>query len=164
MEKPRWVKLLLNFCLFFFDTDDLIVRNYGHGLHCTISEIFTAHGNEIFYQWETQILRTLPSNDCVVALGGGTVMYEEAYQEIQNQGLLVFLSLPLPIIYKRLQARGLPERLKKAKSKEHLEAILQARIEHMKKISNYIFPVDNVNLSNPDSVKKTCEALYALLI
>ncbi|AGW38173.1 shikimate kinase [Chlamydia pecorum] len=147
----------------FFDLDDLIIKNYGEGIHTTTAKMFLAYGNATFCHWEAQILHSIPDYNSVVALGGGTLMHNETYQEIRNKGPLVFLSLPLPIVKQRLQTRGLPEKLKEEQAQSSLEEALKKRIEHMKTLATHTFLMDTVILSDPHSLTDACAALRTLL-
>ncbi|WP_117274479.1 shikimate kinase [Chlamydia poikilotherma] len=144
----------------FFDIDDLIVSNYGNELYSSGCEIFQAVGDEVFASLEIEALRSLPLDNSVVALGGGTIMHQEACTIIKNRGILIYLSLPLVEIHKRLLKRGLPERLKRA---TNVEEILQQRIDHMQRVANYSFPLDDVDLLDEHSLLSACKSLNTLL-
>ncbi len=90
-------------------------------------------------------------------------MYEHSCQVIKNRGTLVFLSLELPLVYKRLEERGLPERLKEATKRKPLSEILTERVDRMKEIADYIFPVDHVDYSSESALEQACRDLITLL-
>ncbi|WP_375793102.1 shikimate kinase [Chlamydia sp. 12-01] len=144
----------------FFDVDDLIVSNYGNKLYSSACEIFQAVGEEKFTSLEIEALHSLPLDNDIVALGGGTIMHQKAYDIIKDRGTLVYLSLPITEIYKRLLKRGLPERLKRA---PNVEEILQQRIDHMQRVANYSFPLDHVDLLDEHSLLSACKSLNTLL-
>ncbi|AEB55733.1 MULTISPECIES: shikimate kinase [Chlamydia] len=144
----------------FFDVDDLIVMNYGNKLHSSACEIFQAVGEQEFTKLEIEALRSISLDNSVTALGGGTIMHQEACDIIKNRGLLVYLSLPIAQICERLLKRGLPERLKQA---PNMEEILQQRIERMQRICDYHFPLDEVDLLDERSLLSACESLNTLL-
>ncbi|WP_100934106.1 shikimate kinase [Candidatus Chlamydia corallus] len=147
----------------FYDLDDLVLSNYGGELYSTSTEIYNAYGDLGFSECEAHVLESLPLEDCVISLGGGTLMYEHSCQVIKNRGTLVFLSLELPLVYKRLEERGLPERLKEATKRKPLSEILTERVDRMKEIADYIFPVDHVDYSSESALEQACRDLITLL-
>ncbi|AAD19175.1 shikimate kinase [Chlamydia pneumoniae TW-183] len=147
----------------FYDLDDLIVSNYSSALYSSSAEIYKAYGDQKFSECEARILETLPPEDALISLGGGTLMYEASYRAIQTRGALVFLSVELPLIYERLEKRGLPERLKEAMKTKPLSEILTERIDRMKEIADYIFPVDHVDHSSKSSLEQASQDLITLL-
>lgn len=144
----------------FFDIDDLIVSNYSNKLYSSAREVFQAVGEKEFASLEVQALLALPPNHSIIALGGGTIMHQEAFDIIKNKGTLVYLSLPITDIYKRLLQRGLPARFEKAAS---VKEVLQQRINRMQCIADYHFPLNHVNLLDEHSLSSACESLNTLL-
>lgn len=82
------------------DSDEEIEKRAG----CSIQEIFLRHGEAVFRQWESQVLRELVTKrHTVLALGGGVVLLPE------NRRLLaplatVWLTAPASVLYERLAA------------------------------------------------------------
>ncbi len=76
----------------FYDLDDLIEEEQDR----TISEIFESQGEEHFRKLESDtLLRNQPSEPCVMALGGGTFVSDINRDYISEQGVSVWLKIPL---------------------------------------------------------------------
>ena len=71
----------------FLDTDELVERAAG----MKISEIFARVGEPPFRQREREAIQTLPTQRCVVALGGGAVVSAENRRALREKGTLVWL-------------------------------------------------------------------------
>lgn len=83
----------------FFDTDSLIEKVAGK----TIPEIFAEDGEESFREWEALVLSDISAyTKLVVATGGGIVMRQMNWSYLQN-GLVIWLDVPVDVLVKRLQ-------------------------------------------------------------
>lgn len=98
----------------FVDTDDLVESYYrdiyGEKLNCR--EIFTRHGTEFFRKLEletvSQLQTELKPESWVVGLGGGLPMNPPVRAILPQLGTLVYLKVEPEIIFRRIQANGLP--------------------------------------------------------
>jgi shikimate kinase len=83
----------------FFDTDAVIEQAAGQ----TIAEIFATAGEPSFRELETQVLAELSAyRRLTIATGGGIVLQQRNWSYLQ-QGLVVWLDVPIAQIYERLQ-------------------------------------------------------------
>jgi shikimate kinase len=69
----------------------------------TIRQIFADDGEPAFRDLESSVLRDLATFGGVVATGGGVVLRPEN-REILKQGLVVWLTAPAEVIWRRMQA------------------------------------------------------------
>ena len=84
----------------FFDTDTLIEQVANQ----SIPRLFEQEGELAFRTLETQVLaRLCPYQRLVVATGGGIVTKQENWSYLQ-QGLVIWLDVPLTHLYDRLCA------------------------------------------------------------
>lgn len=84
----------------FFDSDRLIEKVAGQ----SITEIFAAAGEPGFRDLESQVLEQLCAyTQSVIATGGGIVVAPKNWSYLQ-QGLVVWLDTPVPVIAQRLAA------------------------------------------------------------
>jgi len=91
----------------FMDLDEDVERRAG----MSVREIFERQGEPAFRQMEHEALRaTLDVADVVVALGGGTMVFEGNFRLIQAGGLSVWLNLPFATIAGRVGALGKSDR------------------------------------------------------
>jgi len=105
----------------FYDLDDLIEEEQGR----TISEIFESQGEEHFRKLESDTLvQTLPSEPCVMALGGGTFVSRVNRDYISKHGISVWLKIPLELARGRCRdSRHRPL----ARDPEQWESLFQRR-------------------------------------
>jgi Shikimate kinase len=82
----------------FVDTDLLIIKEEGKKLVEIIEEI----GNEGFNKVEENLCATLHVKHSVIATGGSVVYGPRAMQNLRNEGMVVFLDVPLGEIEKRI--------------------------------------------------------------
>lgn len=108
----------------FFDTDTLIEQV----AHCSIPEIFAQMGEAGFRDLEAQVLAQLaPYQRLVVATGGGIVMRRANWGQLQ-QGLVVWLDVPVPMLYDRLKDEASQRPLLQTPDPQAtLEALMQQR-------------------------------------
>ena len=85
----------------FLDLDDFINEREG----MTISEIFSKYGESGFRQRENRALQEiLSTEDAVLALGGGTVLFQNNIAVLHRSGArIVLLDAPLPVLQRRLR-------------------------------------------------------------
>ncbi|HXA02000.1 MAG TPA: shikimate kinase [Cytophagaceae bacterium] len=121
------------------DTDDVICKKEG----CSIEEIFANKGEDYFRKIESNILKeVIQTNNAIISTGGGTPCFFDNMEVINQNGLSVFLNIPLKDITKRLlesveknrpliQGKN-PEQVQKflmEKLKERISFYNQANIE-----------------------------------
>jgi shikimate kinase len=84
----------------FFDLDREVEFLEG----CSIQELFDLRGEEQFRRIEGEVLKKLClSNDSfVLSTGGGTPCYNDQMKYMNEQGLTVYLNVPLDILMERL--------------------------------------------------------------
>jgi shikimate kinase len=102
------------------DTDEEIIRIKNK----SITDIFNDEGEPAFRRYENEVLRNLPSKDCIVTTGGGIIKSEENRLWLKENGLVVFLDATPDEIVNRLmddQSRPLLIGDKKAKISQMLE-------------------------------------------
>jgi len=71
----------------------------------TVQSLFENFGEAAFRKMEQTCLNEILKNESnsVVALGGGTVCFENNLEKIKNNGLLIFIDLPAIALAQRLQ-------------------------------------------------------------
>lgn len=70
----------------------------------SINDIFKVKGETYFRNLETKVLKSLvKKSNTVIALGGGTVCYNQNLEFLKDKGTLVYLELPLKTILGRLR-------------------------------------------------------------
>jgi shikimate kinase len=105
----------------FIDTDDVIEKQSN----MSIKDIFSTYGEGHFRLLEKQVIDQLVDlDDCVVAIGGGAIMYHNNLQTLKRLGVTVLLDTPLQQIITNLKGKFRPlvgNTIEEDKMKELLE-------------------------------------------
>ncbi|MDF2531376.1 MAG: Shikimate kinase [Clostridia bacterium] len=89
----------------FIDTDDVIEKQNNQ----LIKDIFSSYGEAHFRLLEKQAIDQLVGLDnCVIAIGGGAVMYHDNLDTLKRVGTTVFLDAPLQKIIMNLKGKFRP--------------------------------------------------------
>lgn len=83
----------------FTDTDLIIQRETGKSL----CEIIEADGTESFLETENRIILSQDFHNCVIATGGSAVYGKEAMDKLKEISTVVYLSLPVEELEKRIK-------------------------------------------------------------
>ena len=86
------------------DTDHVIESAYGVRLQAITDRL----GKEEFIDLEMQAIMSLRVRRMVVSTGGSVVYREPAMRYLQEQGPVIYLAVPLPVILERIARK--PER------------------------------------------------------
>lgn len=109
----------------FLDTDVLLQARLGR----PIPQIFQIYGEETFRDHESSVLRNLEPGLTVLATGGGIVLREENWIEMERLGTTVFLNCPFDVLKDRLeQSKRKRPLLQTENWEQRLEALLEARM------------------------------------
>lgn len=82
-----------------YDTDQQIEEREGK----TIAAIFAEDGERHFRDLETEMLKRLPKEDCIITTGGGIILKEENRKWMKANGLSIYLHCDPDEIAKRLE-------------------------------------------------------------
>ena len=83
----------------FIDTDNVFEKKYKLG----IDTFFSKYGEDLFRKLEHEILlSTFSKKHCIVSTGGGMPCYLDSIQQINNNGLSVYLQMNEKAILSRL--------------------------------------------------------------
>lgn len=86
----------------FVDLDEQLERAENQ----PIAQIFQEKGESYFRELEARELRSLPGEqNTVVATGGGTPCFYENMAWINENGLSIYLEVPLEVLVQRLQSQ-----------------------------------------------------------
>jgi 3-dehydroquinate synthase len=111
----------------FFDLDMQIEQAYG----APVWKIFSVEGEAGFRKRETETLRRLvEAKPGIVALGGGSLLNPVNRTLSENNGHIVVLHAPLPVIQTRLESNENQRPLLAGDLKSKLENLLTGRAEH----------------------------------
>lgn len=106
------------------DTDEEVVRRHG----LSIATVFTRYGEERFREWEAEIALELAMlRNLVVATGGGTLMNDQVFKELNVFGFTAYLRWPFEKLYECIIKNGKHRPLVEHYGKEGLRELLANR-------------------------------------
>jgi len=138
-------KLARNLNYDFLDLDDAFEEKYK----ISIQNFFEKYGEELFRKLEFQLLVTTFSLDnVVISTGGGTVVYEDAMELMNENGLTVYLEMPLDAIVKRLKKVKKKRPLIHGKKNTDMERVISQRMKE--RLPYYRKAKINLNVTDLD--------------
>lgn len=122
----KWLAKQLNWD--FIDLDSLIEQELGKH----VSEIFDEHGEEVFRQLESEVLKkTKKMSSSVISCGGGTPSWGNNMDWLLANGLTVYLNTPVEMITGRImrnsEKRPLFQGLEESQISSKLYSISESR-------------------------------------
>ncbi|MDE6535378.1 MAG: shikimate kinase [Muribaculaceae bacterium] len=113
----------------FIDLDHYIENRF----HATISELFASRGEEGFRRIEAAMLDEVSQmTDVVIACGGGTPCFFNNMDLMNERGLTVWLTTPLPRLFERLQRNRAKRPILADKTDEELMEFITRALEERK--------------------------------
>ncbi len=113
----------------FYDLDEYI----EHQENKSISDLFESEGEAAFREKETKYLKQLlfDESGIVIALGGGTVCFNNMLEFANLNGILIYISLPASALVQRLSSkknsRPLLKNLNESQLQEFVTTLLNSR-------------------------------------
>ena len=135
----------------FVDTDLIIQKKYKMSL----CDIITERGSEAFIQLENDVIKAERFTNSVVATGGSAVYGEEAMVKLKENAKIVFLTLPIEEIKRRINdihTRGVV-----IKNGATLDDLYAERLPLYKKYAD--ITIDCSNLTAEKCVDKIIESI-----
>ena len=109
----------------FIDLDEVIEKKEG----MTISDIFSARGEDYFRALESECLKSLHSGlNIVVATGGGTPCFFDNMKWMNEHGVTVYLKISVPELVRRLEKEKDHRPLLQAKSNEQFRDFIEEKL------------------------------------
>ena len=129
----------------YYDSDKLIEKK----LNKSINQIFLDHGESYFRNIEEDIvLSLLNKKNCVISLGGGSILSDLTRKAIFINSFSIYLNVDIEILY---------ERLKKSKKRPLINnKNIKEKLIHLTQERNKYYREANLTVNN---LKNTEEAL-----
>lgn len=140
----------------FIDVDELIERSYFAQFSKKYScrEIYKYEGTLFFRSLEKEQIASLNEGNHVIAIGGGAFLEHENIEKLKGLGKIIYLKVPLEILYERSIKNGLPAFLKN-NSFEEFKKIANMRIPLFEKYATTILDINNKSISQIlDEIRK----------
>jgi len=139
----------LNFC--FIDTDEMIQKHTGK----TIATLFKENGEKHFRKIEQKMLNTtLEMENTVIATGGGTAIFHNNMQLMNQNGLTIFLKPSFDVIYNRLYQQKDSRPLLKDINKDQVSEFISLHIKERNRFYREAKIIISPEHTNPNNVKK----------
>jgi shikimate kinase len=107
----------------FLDTDEVITK----AAKLSINEIFAQEGELAFRQLESDVLgQVCAYTKLCIATGGGIILKQENWGKLHH-GLIVWLDVPIDLLYSRLAEDNTRPLLQDPHPKEKLQSLLKQR-------------------------------------
>lgn len=116
-----------------FDTDVEIV----HKEKKTINEIFQSQGEAYFRKLESDVLKEIGNDDCIITTGGGIILKEENRNFLKEKGRVVLLKASIDEIIKRLETDESRPLLQKDK-KQSVITLYNDRLNYYEEVADII--------------------------
>lgn len=143
----------------FVDLDELICEEAG----VTIAEIVSHDGWEGFRAREKAALQAMLSmGNMVVATGGGAIVHEELWPELQKKGPVVWLQLSKEEHYNRLKDDGRDANrpaLLDTDLKDEIERVLDERWSLYQNASSFIIDTEHLSVNDlAELIEENCQS------
>ncbi|MBI5216043.1 MAG: shikimate kinase [Ignavibacteriae bacterium] len=147
-----------------FDSLDLDVE-IEHRVGYSVSEIFEQHGELYFRRLEQELLQEFSTRqNIVVALGGGTVAFENNLEQIKSNGLLVYLEVEPDILLKRIRRKQHRPLLKDSSGAQLPETAMREKIISLLQIREHYYNQADITITMDDSsIALTVDKVVRLL-
>ena len=126
----------------FVDTDLLIQQEEGKKLQYIIDN----QGMDAFLKIEERVLASVDVQDSVISTGGSAVYSEKAMNHLKEDGIIVYLKLPLSEIDRRLKnikTRGIA-----MKPGETLEDLYNYRVPFYEKYADITIDAEDLSIED----------------
>ncbi|MCA0430760.1 MAG: shikimate kinase [Bacteroidetes bacterium] len=130
----------------FIDLDKEIERESNK----SISDIFLNEGENEFRKIETTILNKILelNGNYIIALGGGTICFNNNLQIVKNKASLIYLQMPVKALYSRLKESKTNRPLISNLNDEELLSFIENKLKERENFylqANYIFNALSIN-------------------
>lgn len=129
----------------FVDTDDLFENKYK----ISIENFFTKYDETLFREFEHKVLKsTFDLENSIISTGGGTPCHFNGMEEINKNGISIYLEMSVDTISQRLFDSIKPRPLVKGKTFNELKNEIEIRLPQ--RLETYKEAVIHFDATNPD--------------
>ena len=136
------------------DTDEMIREQFG----ISIPDIFARHGEPVFRDAETALLKTLRGGIAgIVVTGGGIILRTENVQLLRGMGRIVWLDADEEILWQRVSKHSTRPLLQTPDPRARFAELLQERLPLYQSAADY-----RINTTS-NSIAQVTDELIALI-
>lgn len=136
------------------DTDEMIREQFG----ISIPDIFARHGEAVFRDAETALLRRLRRGiGGIVVTGGGTILRIENVQLLRGIGRIVWLDADEQVLWQRVSRHSTRPLLQTPDPRRRFSELLRERLPHYQSAADY-----RINTTS-NSIAQVTDEIIALV-
>jgi len=136
------------------DTDEIIREQFG----ISIPDIFARHGEPVFRDAETALLKTLRGGIAgIVVTGGGIILRTENVQLLRGMGRIVWLDADEEILWQRVSKHSTRPLLQTPDPRARFAELLQERLPLYQSAADY-----RINTTS-NSIAQVTDEIIALI-
>ena len=139
----------------FFDIDKVLEKIYEeeNGRFISYREIHARHGKDFFREIEGRAVKKVSQEkDCVIALGGGTPIFNNNGKLLKKNSILLYLEDSPEALFQRIVERGVPAFLDPNNLEGSMQRVLEERAPVYEKLCDY--KIDIIGISIEEIVEK----------
>lgn len=132
----------------FVDTDHLIEQRHTMLTQEVLPfrEIFRHYGQDYFLELEAHVLTDLPHlENHIIAVGGGTFINHAVSEAVRETAHLVYLYVKPQILWKRIEAGGIPAFFKTDKPQSEFYDLFEKRSPIYRQVADYTVEVNHAS-------------------
>jgi len=134
----------------YIDIDQYIEQQQN----TTISNIFTEHGEDYFRDLEHKTAKELGKKQgCIIAAGGGTLLFERNITALKENSTVVLLNVPLSTIKHRLRYDKKRPLLQRPDKDKVMEEMYNKRLPLYKKAADVVINANKSPLATAEDIK-----------
>ena len=128
-----------------FDTDEMIAAKFG----LSVPRIFEVHGEDVFRDAESEMLRQLDSREPSIIVTGGGIVLRTTHRELLRQlGTVVYLHADEETLFERISRRASRPLLRTDDPRATMKQLLERRLPLYEEIAD--LRVDTSHLSHDE--------------
>lgn len=121
-----------------YDSDEMIIQQQQR----SIEKIFQENGEAYFRNLETEMLRSLPTQDSIITTGGGIVLKKENRDFMKENGIVIFLHCSPDMIFERLKNDNTRPLLQGSNKMKEIETRYKQRLPLYKEADHTVDTTD----------------------
>lgn len=135
----------------YIDIDQYVEHKEGK----TISDIFAEFGEDYFRDLEHKASVELAEKDnCIIAAGGGTLLFERNVEALRKNSIIVLLNVPLNSIKCRLRNDKRRPLLQRPDKDKVMEELYKKRLPIYTQVADYVVNANKPPLAVAEDIKK----------
>lgn len=121
----------------------------------TIKDIFAEFGEDYFRDLEHKASVELAEKEnCIIASGGGTLLFDRNVEALKKNGTVVLLNVPLNSIKYRLRNDKKRPLLQRPDKDKVMEELYNKRLPIYTKVADYVVNANKPPLATAENIKK----------